>query len=388
MIFNRNKTRPIVPRKSLVRRPASPSWKSFKTQKRRPAPAGLGRRDSGQHPVPYGAGNRRPVVSVRTPRLVVSEVRLILLKLAYNALFLLLAAGIIYFLFFSEWFQISKIMVEGNKTIDKRLILDVVEPYLHKKVLGIFPSNNFFFIPTSRIEGEITADFKRIGSVKVDRGFPSSLAIRLEEKKAVLLFCGNGGCIWVDEEGVAYNKSSYAEALADSGEVVIVQDNSNSSLEAGQMVTTPAYVDYANRLWRSFPEKIGKELEYLSTPLPSAEEIRANTREGFLVYFDIDTDLDRSLALLKKVIDEEIVGKGSQTACLDYIDLRVTDRVFYKMKDNCGGQNPENGGENPPAENPESADNQDNPDQAVQPAPDITPKTAATNKNKKKKKKN
>jgi|GEM_PF-873726 len=377
MIFSKNKTRPLVPRKSVVRRPQQPSWKSYKTQKRA----------AGLRPAPYGRGlRRRPVVSVRTPRLVVSEVRQILLKLAYNALFLLLVAGIIYFLFFSEWLQIGKIMVEGNKTIDKRLILDVVEPYLHKKVLWIFPSNNFFFIPTSQIENEITSDFKRIGAVKVERGFPSSLAIRLEEKKAVLLFCGNGGCVWVDEEGVAYNKSSYAEALADSGEVVIVQDNSNSSMEAGQAVTTAAYVDFANRLWHTFPDKIGKELNYLSTPLPSAEEIRANTKEGFMVYFDITADLDRSLALLKKVLEEEILGKGGQTTCLDYVDLRVADRVFYKMKDNCGGenQNPDQNNNGEPAENAEGADN---PVQEVQPAPDSSSQPANTKKNKDKKKK-
>jgi len=328
-----------------------------------------------------GTGLRRPIVSVRTPRLVVSEVRLILLKLTYNALFLLLLAGIIYFLFFSEWLQVGKIMVEGNRTIDKKLILDVVEPYLHKKVFFIFPSNNFFFIPTYRIEDEISSDFKRIGLVKAERGFPNSLAIRVEEKKAVLLFCGNGGCVWVDEEGVAYNKSSYAEALADSGEVVIVQDNSNSSLEAGQAVTTAAYVDFANRLWHAFPDKIAKELAYLSTPLPSAEEIRANTKEGFLVYFDITADLDRSLALLKKVIDEEITGKGGQTACLDYIDLRVSDRVFYKMKDNCGGESPtQSNDEGVP---PENVDNPDNPDQQVQPAPDTKNKKKKNTKKKK-----
>jgi len=351
----------------MVRQPRPPSWKTFKTQKSRA---------------------RRPVLSVRTPRLVVSEVRLILLKLAYNALFLLLAVGIVYFLFFSEWLQIGKILVEGNKTIDRRLVLDVVEPYLHKKIFYIFPSNNFFFIPTSRIENEILADFKRVGSVKAERGFPNSLAIRVEEKKAVLLFCGNGGCVWVDEEGVAYNKSSYAEALADSGEVVIVQDNSNSSLEVGRAVTTAAYVDYANRLWHLFPDKIGKELTCLSTPLSSAQEIRANTREGFLVYFDTNADLDHSLALLRKVIDEEIAGKGGQTACLDYIDLRVTDRVFYKVKDNCGGENAQNNnGENPSAENPESADNPNNPDQQAQPAPDSQSKSTSSPKNKNKKKK-
>ena len=162
MIFSKNKTRPLVPRKGAIRHhatynsrrhPASykparrqeaPSWKTFKTQKRRDVGRGS--------PRLYSTGRRRPIVSVRTPRLVVSEVRLVLLKLAYRVLFLLLAAGIIYFLFFSEWLQINKIMVEGNKTIDKKLILDAVEPYLHRKVFFIFPSNNFFSFPLTGLK--------------------------------------------------------------------------------------------------------------------------------------------------------------------------------------------------------------------------------------------
>jgi len=273
----------------------------------------------------------------------VSDLRLAALRVTYNALFLLLAVGIVYFLLFSEWLQISNVMVEGNKITDKKLILDAVEPFLHKKTLLIFPSNNFFFMPTSRIEKEILSNFKRVSRVKVSRGFPNSLAIRVEEKKAVLLFCSTD-CVWVDEEGFAYNRSSYAEAVASGssgdphsgiGDVIIVQDNSHSDIELGGVVTDPAYVDFANRLWKSFPEKIGKELQYLSTPLPSAQEIRAHAKDGWVVYFDTTLDLEKSLVLLNRVLDQELKDKEGGVTCLDYIDLRVIDRVFYKMKDNC-----------------------------------------------------
>lgn len=404
MIFNRNKNRKvIISRKSPVRKSQTilfkknptpkrgskqgignwqpthrpPSWKSFKTQKRTPMRRG------------------GPLVSIRTPRLVVSDVRLFVLRIIYNALFILLAVGIIYFLFFSEWLQINNVLVEGNKTIDKKLILDVIEPYLHKKSFWVFPSNNFFFIPTDQIKNEILADYKRIGDVQVSRGFPSSLAIRVQEKKAVLLFCSDKGCVWVDEEGVAYNKSSYAEAVAEGSDVVIVQDNSHSDLVLGQLVTDPAYVDFANRLWHAFPEKTGKELIYLSTPLPSAQEIRANTKEGWMVYFDTTVDLNRSLGLLQKVINQELKDKenGANTSCLDYIDLRITDRVFYKMKDNCSGAPSEQ--PNPESVNPENSDqnnqqvDQPNPDQQIQPADSgntDTNKDKSTGKKKKKKK--
>ena len=374
MIFNKN--RAVLAKRNISRRAQPPSWKAYKIQKR-------------------GFGGRRSLVSIRTPKLVISELRLLALKITYNLLFILLLVGIVYLLFFSEWFQVNDVLVEGNKITDKRLILDSVEPFMHKKSFFIFPSNNFFFIPTGQIKKEILANFKRIGGVDVNRGFPASLAIRIYEKKAVLLFCSNEGCVWVDEEGIAYNKSSYTEAVAESNNVVIVQDNSHSDLKMGVLATDPAYVDFANALWISFPENIGKELLYLSTPLPSAEEIRANTKEGWMVYFDTTINIERSISLLKRVIDQEINTKEGGTTCLDYIDLRVADKVFYKMKDNCGGnqngegdqgeQNNDTNNENVNADEKES-ENSDNTNQNTNKTAD----NENTNKDKKssKKKKN
>jgi hypothetical protein len=162
--------------------------------------------------------------------------------------------------------------------------------------------------------------------------------------------------------------------------VVIVQDNSHSDMELGKLVTDPAYVGFANRLWHAFPEKIGKELIYLSTPMPSAKEVRANTKEGFVVYFDTTMNLDRSLALLHEVINQELKGKGVETNCLDYIDLRVTDRVFYKMKDDCnGGGN--NNGQDSEANNPDNQ-NQQQADQAINDQQVLTKPTMISRYNK------
>jgi cell division septal protein FtsQ len=332
------------------------------------------------------------VFTVKTPKLVISELRLFALKITYNILFLLLAFGVVYFLFFSEWLQINSILIEGNKTTDKKLVLDATEPYLHKKRFFLFPSNNYFFVPTSQIGREIMGNFKRVSKVDVKRSFPNSVVIQMEEKKAVLLFCSNKGCVWVDEEGVAYNKSSYSEALADSsrpgeprkaGEVVIVQDNSHSDLPIGQLVTDPANVEFSNSLWQLFPDKIGKELDLLSTPLPSAQEIRAHTKEGWTVYLDMTLDLTKNLELLNRVLNQELKEKEGGTVCLDYIDLRVVDRVFYKMKDNCPGENPP----------PENAENQNGEQQIDQGTQEVNPETSdpqpkPADKKKKKKKGN
>lgn len=357
MIFSKRKRN--INRNFQYQRRTSPSWKAYQPKKGR-------LRES-----------RRKAFTLQTPKLVISELRLLALKVVYYGLFLLLAFGVVYFFFFSEWMQVGSVLVEGNRTTDKKLVLDVTEPYLHKKRFFLFPSDNFFFVPTAQIEREILGSFKRVSKVEVKRSFPRTIVINLEEKKAVLLFCGNPGCVWVDEEGVAYNKSSYSEALADSSEVVIVQDSSHSDLPVGQLATDPANVDFANRLWHIFPDKIGKELEYMSTPLPGALEIRAHTKEGWTVFLDMTLDLEKNLELLSQVLEEEFKDKPEGTTCLDYIDLRVVDRVFYKMKDNCPGENPP----------PENVDNQNVEEQVNQENQEENPRPVTEVKKEKKKKK-
>ena len=125
---------------------------------------------------------KNPLISVKTPKLVVSGLRIYLARIIYRFLFLILIFGTFYFFVFSEWLQVHSITIEGNKIVDKKAILDSVEPFLHKKILKILPSNNFFFIPTKQIEKEVRGNFKRVSGVTVERIFPGGLKIIIEEK--------------------------------------------------------------------------------------------------------------------------------------------------------------------------------------------------------------
>lgn len=314
----------------------NPSWRNLKTKQRK------------------GRLQKNPLISVKTPKLVISYLHLWAMKVTYKILFLVLFVGLFYFLFFSEWLTIERVLVEGNQNTDKKLILDSVEPYLHKKVLSVFPSNNFFFVREGAIKNEIIDNFRRISSVKIKKEFPDTVVLQIEEKKAVLLFCNGKGCLWVDEDGYSYNQSSYSEAVSDSSDVTIVEDTSQSDLLVGQGVTDATYVSFVNDLKNEFEKITQKQILKISTPILSAREIRVETMENWIIYLDVDSGLKRSTGLLEEVLKQIKEKEGEEKSkCLDYIDLRVRDRVFYKIKDNCGqnvenqeGENPSNGDAN------------------------------------------
>jgi hypothetical protein len=62
----------------------------------------------------------------------------------------------------------------------------------------------------------------------------------------------------------------------------------------------------------------------------SAEELIAHTSGGWEIYFNPSDSLDAQLNALEKVLEDQI--KGSYLN-LEYIDLRIEGRVYYKEKE-------------------------------------------------------
>lgn len=123
---------------------------------------------------------------------------------------------------------------------------------------------------------------------------------------------------------------------ADNGNLVVVRDASNSDIPLDSVATSPEYVNFANDVSRIFQEKTGKEIAEIFTPLPSALELGVRTKEGWTVALDISLNLDRSLGLLMKIIDQEVIkGKNLGSDCLESVDLRLNDRIFYKLRPEC-----------------------------------------------------
>jgi hypothetical protein len=61
----------------------------------------------------------------------------------------------------------------------------------------------------------------------------------------------------------------------------------------------------------------------------SVGDLEILTPEGWLIYLDITHPADIQIDALKRVLQEEIKENRSR---LEYIDLRVPNRAYYKLK--------------------------------------------------------
>ena len=71
-------------------------------------------------------------------------------------------------------------------------------------------------------------------------------------------------------------------------------------------------------------------MEY-ETPNRMSGDLKVETTEGWKIYLSKDMGLENEIFMLKAILDKKI--NGDQRKDLEYIDLRINDKAFYKFKD-------------------------------------------------------
>ncbi len=111
---------------------------------------------------------------------------------------------IVYFFFFSQFFLIKKIEIEGNKNILSSNIKETINNNIFQSVLGLIPGNNFFLNKNEEIETALLNKFSEIKSVEVNKKFPNLLKIKITEKNPLIIWCRLEDCYYIDNNGTAF----------------------------------------------------------------------------------------------------------------------------------------------------------------------------------------
>ena len=91
-------------------------------------------------------------------------------------------AGIIcYFLFFSEIFQVEKIIITGEERVPTESLKLLIDKNLEKKILFL-KTKSIFLVNLSEIKKDILDNFPQIAGVEIGRGFPDALNILIIER--------------------------------------------------------------------------------------------------------------------------------------------------------------------------------------------------------------
>jgi cell division septal protein FtsQ len=269
---------------------------------------------------------RSPKIYLKTPR-IKPRPEIPFLKIFIYLCLIIILGFIIYGIFFSGYFSIKKIIVLNNKTITQQQVEKALNPILSKNII----SNNLLFFKSKETSGLLLDKFNQLRSVEVSKKLPCTLKIKLDERLPSLIWQSGESeekKYLIDEEGIAFTQYDFQTRI--SQDLPKVSGFSQMETKMKNKILSQSFVKFIQAVYTKLPQKTDLHID--STLVPETIfEVEVKTKENFSIFLDTTRDADEQISNLIRVL-EEIKGKGISFQGIDYIDLRLKDKIFYKYK--------------------------------------------------------
>jgi len=286
--------------------------------------------------------------------------RKLLKIIAVVGLFFVFVAGIFYGLIFMPLFRIEKVFIDGTGKEFNDEVIEIASQKLGRKIFKKIPVNNQIFLPDKDIASAILNKFPEIKAVNTTFSLKDhSLKINLQMRQSSAIWCRDirqavftmissstvetiksgepqslpetqpalpdaENCFFVDSEGFVFKPAP----ILSGGSAPIVYEHMDRDLNIKEIVSnskalkfileTKKQLDAANLNLTDF---------VISNQTPGDLEIISP--DGWKIILNLDKSPAVQINALKRVLEKEIKEKRGQ---LEYVDLRVENRVYYKLK--------------------------------------------------------
>jgi cell division protein FtsQ len=228
---------------------------------------------------------------------------------------------LIYFLFFSDFFQIKEIVISGQNRVKREEIEKVIKENLEKKFF-VFKGNNIFFANLDQVKNEILKKFPQIEELEFKRKIPDKLLVNVREKKEVALFFQNEKTFLLDENGIIFEEATpevqllKIESFINRGELVLGE-------KVIEKETLTKILEIEKKL-----KDLNISLEKVS--IISEDNLHFKTKEDWEIFIDPQKDTDWQITKLKVALENAIPKE--RIGDLEYIDLRFGNFAYPKYK--------------------------------------------------------
>lgn len=256
----------------------------------------------------------------------------IFLRILFYLFLLAFLGTVFYILFFSPFIKISSIEIIGNEYIEQELIAEEINPEISGKYFNYVDKNNLLLFRAGKIKKEILERFKVIKEIEIKRKFPHSLKINILERKPQMIICSQNECFILDENGEAYENIDPSSEEAQKNNFPILIDESGKDINFSDIVLDKPFMNYFLGAKEKIPEMFDLEIERdARTPSLISGDIKMKTKEGWGIYLNKKIELERELEMLRAVLENKITNE--QRRELEYIDLRIGNKIYYKFKE-------------------------------------------------------
>lgn len=233
---------------------------------------------------------------------------------------------VFWLIFMSSFFSIQNINFSDNTVLNRDETLNIIS-----NIAPFGLSENLLILSKSRLKSELAAAFPSITDITIRKKLFHTVIIDFAKRIQVGIWChpaadhpqGNN-CHYFDKDGVAF-----AETPETEGSLILkIEDLSKNNILLGDKVLDNNQINFIiafnNKILENNKFKI---LEFKIKPSPSVD-LEAVTNKNWSIYLDEKQDPAVAVNNLLSILEEAV----KNTENLEYVDLRIPSRVFYKLK--------------------------------------------------------
>lgn len=231
-----------------------------------------------------------------------------------------------WFLFYTDVFAIKAVTIVDARPHTEEATRNIVK----KALEGLPPYGSIFFINTDDLKMNIESALAQVRTLQVTRSLPSTIKIIVQEKQPSLLLVSNGSYYFVDDQGIPYEEA-HLDTLPGIVLPTVHNADDKAKVTIGVAVVAPEFVDFVEYVQQHLPEYINAQVARIQIPSLAAREVHFVMDTNWELKLDVTRDKEQQLNILKRLVTEMISEDELET--LDYIDLRIPNRVYYKTRD-------------------------------------------------------
>lgn len=261
-------------------------------------------------------------------------------KIRLSIKFFLLFFFLFSFLIGSSWalefaFKPRGVILDGVETLPKEDLLSVINSSLQKKFLLALPAGNLIILSKKNLSKTLKENFQRINEVSVKKNyFKKTLKVVITERAPWAVWCQKKEgenvdtvfpkeCYYADKNGALFQNSP----IFSGGLILQILDKRDFAPSLGKTFLDKISLEGLQNFLDLFVDSGYPEVAAIEITKDSAFWI--NTVRGWKVFIDNETDPKIALENLGLLINSTLSDNMDD---LDYIDLRFSNKSFYKLK--------------------------------------------------------
>lgn len=253
-------------------------------------------------------------------------------KIVYWLFFLVFLGVAGYVFLFSGFLNILTIDFSPTEKINSQKLSQRLDALLNEKYFKLVPKNNLLLLRESDLNDLFTREFGIVEKIKIVKKFPDKIRVEVAERNPIIILENSQGKFILDDMAGIYPYDFFDSSDFPLAPLPILKEEDSQRAFSFENNSGLEYLDFILKIRDKLEKLLDIPVEKTMTVSKIISgDVAFQTQEGWRVYFNKSIAFDKSIEMLRIVLAEEI-GREKRSD-LEYIDLRIDNRVFYKFKE-------------------------------------------------------